>query len=53
MSAKFTITCPKCGTTTTVTTGVSKSGAGVGTCKKCHKTVRVHVDGKGDIIKVE
>ena len=53
MSATFTVTCPKCGTTTTVTTGVSKSGSGVGSCRKCHKSIRVYVDGKGNIIKVE
>ena len=49
---KFTVACPHCGTTTTVTTGVSKGGSGVGNCKKCHKGVRVHVNSKGDITKV-
>ena len=49
---KFTVGCPHCGTTTTVTTGISKNGSGVGNCQKCRKAVRVHVDGKGNIKKV-
>ena len=52
MAYKFTVTCPHCKTTTTVSTGVGKSGSGVGNCKKCHKPVRLHVDGKGDVTKV-
>lgn len=53
MSAQFTIACPKCGKTSTFTTGVSKSGTGVGTCRNCHKGVRITVDGKGNITKTE
>lgn len=48
---KHTIVCPKCGTTTTVTIGVSH-GTGFGTCKGCHKTVGIEVR-NGDIIKTK
>ena len=52
MAFSFTVTCPHCGSTTTVKTGVSKSGAGVGSCQSCHKNVRVYVDGDGNVKKV-
>ena len=53
MSATFIVVCPKCGTTTMVTSGVSASGSGVCTCRNCHKNFRIYVDGNGNIIKVE
>lgn len=52
MANYFTITCPRCGSTTTVQTGVSKNGTGVGQCRNCSKNVKVTVDGKGNVIKV-
>ncbi len=53
MSATFTITCPKCGSTTTVTTATARGGSGVGSCQMCHKSIRIYVDEKGNIKKVE
>lgn len=51
MSAKFTVTCPHCGSTTTVHTGVAEHGEGHGTCKACGKGVWVKV-AKGEIVSV-
>lgn len=51
MSATFTIPCPKCGSVSTFKTGVSKSGTGIGTCRNCHKNVRIQVDGKGNVVR--
>lgn len=52
MSAIFTVTCPHCVSTTTVRTGISVSGTGVGHCRSCGKLVRVQVDSKGNIVRV-
>ncbi len=52
MANYFTITCPHCGSTTTVQTGVSKNGTGVGQCRNCSKNIKVTVDGKGNVIKI-
>lgn len=51
MSATFTIPCPKCGSVSTFRTGISKNGASVGTCRNCHKSVRIQVDNKGNIVR--
>lgn len=52
MSTSFAIGCPNCGSTTTVQTGVSKNGTGLGQCRNCHKTVKITVDHKGNVIRV-
>lgn len=52
MSTSFTVGCPHCRSTTTVQTGVSKNGTGVGRCRNCNKLVRVTVDHKGNVIRV-
>jgi hypothetical protein len=53
MPSTHTIACPKCGSTGTFKIGISKNGSGVGSCKKCHKNVRIHLDNKGNIKKTE
>lgn len=52
MSKFYTITCPHCRSTTTVQTGVSKNGTGIGQCKNCNKTIKITVDGNGMVRKV-
>lgn len=50
--ATYTVTCPHCGSTTTVNTGIKSSGTGVGFCGACRKIVRVEVDSQGNIKRV-
>lgn len=50
--ATYTVTCPHCGSTTTVNTGIKSSGTGVGSCGACRKLVRVEVDSHGNIKRV-
>ncbi|WP_157830707.1 hypothetical protein [Aeromonas sobria] len=52
MSHYFTILCPRCSTTTTVSTGVGRNGTGIGQCRNCRKLVRVQVDHRGGIVRV-
>ena len=52
MSNYFTIVCPHCQSTTTVQTGVSKNGGGVGQYRNCSKIIKVTIDGKGNVIRV-
>ena len=52
MSSTHTVCCRKCGSTSTGKIGVSKSGSGVFSCRNCHKPIRVHLNGKGEIVKV-
>jgi transcription elongation factor Elf1 len=52
MSSSFTIPCPHCGNVSTFRTGIAKNGSGVGTCRNCHKSVRIQVDSQGNIKNV-
>tara|TARA_B100002019_G_C21225836_1_gene577318 strand:+ start:725 stop:910 length:186 start_codon:yes stop_codon:yes gene_type:complete len=53
MSKKITVLCPNCGTTTTITIGVEKSGTSVGRCYNCKKNIKVQLDGNGNIKRVK
>ena len=52
MSSTHTVTCTKCHSTSTGKIGVSKNGSGTFSCRSCHKPIRVHLNGKGEVVKV-